>query len=224
MRRGGAAQGAIGQEFAEPLALVIPVGLPFHELEPPDPLGRPPCPNPLAQHDLEAECRKIDIPRFDQRIEEGYVLGGQMEEIRSEVAHVEQSAGDQPLELAEGLPLEDRAHLLRLLVPAFAQDQVAEVRKQGLGRVPQRALQILLARQLRHLCQLALRQLEKPVHAVVDVGAVGRGGGLFTGEQLRDVGLRHMGGAGKIALLQPQFLESLPDHERYVHATLSSSN
>ena len=97
-----------------------------------------------------------------------------------------------------------------------AADDLVE-NQQRLRPVADAAFQLLGARQLRHLRELAVRQLEEPIHAIVDVGAIGRGGRLFSGEQLRDVRLRHVGGAREIALLEAQLQKSLPDHQCHVH-------
>src|SRR2546430_12474181 len=46
--------------------------------------------------------------------------------------------------------------------------------RSGFERVAQLPLQPFFARHLRHPRELAVRQLQEPVHPVVDVGAVGR--------------------------------------------------
>ena len=147
-------------------------GVPLDELESLD----VPRDDPGIKHDVQRERREVDVPGFDQRIQErDAVLPGQMEDVRIEeledddahlleasaaevrdhakpvlVAqlflgdareHVQQPMGDQPLELAERLRLEDRADVLFPVRVALAEDQLADFPEQGRGLFSQLPLQ-----------------------------------------------------------------------------------
>ncbi|PYO92141.1 MAG: hypothetical protein DMD62_13990 [Gemmatimonadetes bacterium] len=65
--------------------------------------------------------------------------------------------------------------------------------------------------------ELARRELQEPVHPVVDVGALGGGRRFLARENLGDVGLRDARRARQIALIELQLLEALPDHQGDIH-------
>src|SRR2546426_1005717 len=153
-----------------------------------------------------AQLRHCPQPRFVLQ----FLLGQSLD-------HVQQLLGDQAFQLSEGLLLEDRAYLSCRVGLALPEDQLANFPKQRRGLVPQLSLQLLLALMVRQPRQFPVRKLQELVHLVVDVGAVRRGGRSLPREQLGDVGLGHLGGVGEIALLQPEFLQPAPDHERDIH-------
>jgi hypothetical protein len=134
--------------------------------------------------------------------------------------HVEQLLRHQPLELAKWLLLEDRADECGARRSTLAQDQRPYFAEQRGGLVVQLALELELALGIRHLRQLARRELQEPVHSCVDVGPVRGGGRLLAGQQLGDVRLRDPGRAGEALLLQSEIIEPLPDRQRDIHARL----
>ena len=95
----------------------------------------------------------------------------------------------------------------------LAEDQLPDFPKQRRRLLPQHPLQFFLPLDVRQAGQLPARELEELVHLLVDVGPARRGRRLSPGQQLRDVGLGHLGGAGELALLQTKCLQPLPDHE-----------
>ena len=117
--------------------------------------------------------------------------------------HVQEPLGDQPLELAEGLLLENRADVAFPVGVTLAEDQLADFPEQGCGLLPQLPLQFLLPLDLRQPRQLPARQFQEPVHLVIDVGAARRGWRLPPGQQLRDVGLGHLGGRASSRCSKP---------------------
>src|SRR5881628_745592 len=240
-----AAERRILEEFLEPGLLADRLfGFPLDKLE----SLRLPWDDAVVEDNLQTERRKVDVPGFNQRIQErDAVLSGHVEDVRIEelehddphlliaaatepshhpepvvilefvfrhaLDHVEQRLGDEAFELAEGLRFKDRADEFLPLGITLAQDQLADFVKQGGGLVPQFPLQFFLALEVRQLRQLPRRELQELVDPAIDVGAARRGGRLLPSQQLRYVGVGHAGGAGEILLLQPQFLQPLPDHK-----------
>ena len=130
--------------------------------------------------------------------------------------HVQQPLGDQPLQLAEWLRLEDRADVPLPVGVTLAEDQLADFPEQGRGLFPQLSLQFRPPLHRRQPRQLPARQLQEPVHLVIDVGTVRSGGRLLPGQELRDVGLGHLRGSRELALPQAEFLQPLPYQERHI--------
>src|SRR6266849_5740702 len=247
-----AAQGLALQESLEPrLFNEMLLGFQFDNLK----LLHVPSDQSVVQDDLQCKRREVDVPGFDERIQErDTVLAGHMEDVRIEelehehahrlitataelrhrpeprfvfqfllgkaLDHIQQLLGDQALEFTEGLLLEHRAYVSFGGWIALAENHVADLAKQRFGLIPQRSLELLLALVVRQLREIPTRQLQELVHLVVNVGAVRCGGRAFPREQLGDVGLRHLGGVGEILLLEPEFLQPLPDHKRNIHGLL----
>src|SRR5207247_931037 len=82
LRGSGAAQGRILKEFLEPgLFDEVLFGFQFDELE----FLHVPHDESLVQDDFQSERRKVDVPGFNQRIQErDTVLNGHMEDVRIE--------------------------------------------------------------------------------------------------------------------------------------------
>ena len=131
---------------------------------------------------------------------------------------VEQRLGDQPLQLAERLLFEDGAEVRRLLGGTFPEDEVANLAKQRRRVLRQLLLELPLPLDIGQPRQLSAGQLEEPVHLLVDVGPVGGRRRLAPSQQLGDVRLGHLGGAGELSLLQAELLQSLPDDQGDVHS------
>jgi hypothetical protein len=74
-----------------------------------------------------------------------------------------------------------------------------------------------LTLEVSQLGELTTREAQQGFHFVINVGPVRRWGRFFPRQQLRNVGFRHFGGTCQIALLKPQFDQSLPDDERHIH-------
>ena len=68
-----------------------------------------------------------------------------------------------------------------------------------------------------HCGELPLRQLEKSVHPLIDIGALNGGRRFLAREQLRDVRLCDLSRGRKVALFQAQFFKSLFDEKTNVH-------
>jgi hypothetical protein len=90
--------------------------------------------------------------------------------------------GDEPLELAEGLLLEDRADLRCPARVALPQDRLANLTEQRWRLLTQLPFQFFLPLDARQPRQLPAAQLQEPVHLLIDVGAARRWGRLFPSE------------------------------------------
>jgi hypothetical protein len=126
---------------------------------------------------------------------------------------IEQRLGHQPLELAEGRLLEDRAYMRFAFGSTFPQDHLTNLAEQGRRLRCELLLELLLPLNTRQPRQLSAGELQEPIHLVVDVRAIRRRGCPAASQQLRDVGLGHLRGAGELALLQAEFLEPLSDDQ-----------
>jgi hypothetical protein len=130
---------------------------------------------------------------------------------------VEEPLGNQPLQLAEGLPFEDGTDVGFLIGVDLAKDQLAHFPEEGCPLIAEFLLHFLPALNLRQPGQLSTGQFQEPVHLGIDVGPARRGRRLLPGEQLRDVRLGHPGGASELPLLQAECLQPLPNHQRDIH-------
>src|SRR2546428_1449588 len=72
--------------------------------------------------------------------------------------------------------------------------------------------------QRRQPRQLPARQPQEVVHAVIDVRAVRGGGRLPPRQQLRDVGLGHLGSAGEVALTDRKSTRLNSSHDQISYA------
>src|SRR6266851_856855 len=78
-----------------------------------------------GERNRKRERRRIPFPRHDRGVEPGALLRRHVQHIAAEVGDVEQGLRDEPLQLAERLPLDDGAHRLQSRGRALAQDQLA---------------------------------------------------------------------------------------------------
>ncbi|OLD58970.1 MAG: hypothetical protein AUF60_07530 [Gemmatimonadetes bacterium 13_1_20CM_69_28] len=134
--------------------------------------------------------------------------------------HVQELLCDEALEFAEGLLLEYHPHLFFFAGCALAENQLSNFFKQGLGRIVQISLQYFLTLMIRQLRKIAAWELQEFPHLVVNVCPARFRGQFFASQQLRNVGLRDLGGGRQISLLQPQFFKPPLDHQANIHKAL----
>ena len=126
--------------------------------------------------------------------------------------HVQKLLCDQAFEFAEGLLLKNRPYLFFFVGCALAENELSNIFEQGPGRIGQLFLQFFLALEVSQLGKLTAREPQELPHLVVNICPVGRGGRLFSSQQLGNIGLRNLRGGCQIPLLKTQLFQSLPDH------------
>ncbi len=131
--------------------------------------------------------------------------------------HLDQCPGDELLQLAEWLLLEDVAHLTLPRVPALAQHELAHRAEARRRRLEPFLIERLVMLDGRQPGQFFPSQAEDAAHLVVEIGAVGKRRELLPSQQLRDVRLRHLGLVSQIALIETELFQTAADDERKVH-------
>ena len=95
---------------------------------------------------------------------------------------------------------------------AFLKNQFSNFFEQGIGWVPEVSLQFFLALVVGQLRKLRARKLQELADLVINIRSAGSRRQFLASQQLRDVGLRYLGGGGQVSLFQPQFFQPLFDH------------
>jgi hypothetical protein len=131
--------------------------------------------------------------------------------------HLDESPGDELLQLAEGLLLEDVAHLPLPRTLTLAQDEISHRPETGSGWVEPFLIERFVMLDRRQPRQLFARQSQHAAHFVVEVGSIGEGRELLASQQLGDVRLRHFSAVGEIALIETELFQAAADHEREIH-------
>jgi len=136
---------------------------------------------------------------------------------RRALDHIQQRLGNQAFELAEGLLFKDRADVFSSLGITLAQDQLADFVKQGRERVPNSRFNSSLRCRsasfaispvgsfknlsIRHRCRCGSMRGAPSSESVIAIC------------RTRSRGPRRR----EILLLQPQFLQPVPDHKWDIH-------
>src|SRR5581483_10784319 len=103
----------------------------------------------------------------------------------------DQRPGNDPLELAEWLFLENRSHLLQPCGPAFAKDELAHRPEASRGRLMPFLVDRLVVFQSGEPGQLGSRQAEDAAHFLVEIRAIRKRRTLLAAQQLGNVRLGH---------------------------------